>query len=305
MIKKPFKSFLLAILAITAISACEKREYENIEELDNRNINEYISKNNLNVLQYKATDLFYEVLQEGTGDVIEYSDSYPITYSVRSLDGAYVADDTLQSSNRYFDYFGYFPFSSAAAGGQNSPVERVDDLKDVVKDILGKTNGKIRIIVPSRLTAYGRNGNRILGIPANASLDYTIAIHDNIKNYEDRVIQASIRRAGFTVDEFTKTEDNIYYKILTPGTGAVITKDSTVVTNYKLWDPTGKELDSGTKYSANLGSGTITSWTKIIPLIKKGGKIRFFTPSVFGYGTSGSASVPPFLSLDFEVEVTD
>lgn len=300
--KNILKSLLIGVVAL-GFMACEKQVYESFEELDNRNITEYISKNNLQVTKYKETDLFYQILEEGTGREIKYSEVYPITFSVKSLDGTYVAADTFKTSNRYIDYFGYFPFSSSLAGSNNSPVEKTEDLKEVIKNILGKTNGKIRIIVPSRLTAYGRNGNRQLGIPPNASLDYTIAIHDNIPEYEEGVIKNRIVKAGFQLEEFTKSEDGIYYKILNAGTGNPITLDSTITANYTLWNPAGDKLDSGENYKATLNYGTIESWGKMIPLVKRGGKIRFITPSAFGYGTSGNAGIAPFTPLDFEVTV--
>src|SRR5690606_32948813 len=138
------------------ISACNKQEYQTIEELDNENINRYIQEKNLNVQRYKNTDLYYQIVRPGTGRDLNFREQYPIVLTMNSLDGVFVANDTLISNNRYHDYLGYFPFGSIAAGTQNSPVERQDDLKYVVRDILGKTNGQIRIIVPSRLTAWGR-----------------------------------------------------------------------------------------------------------------------------------------------------
>lgn len=289
--------------AILLFSSCEKKDYQTIEELDNENINAYIQKHNLNVTQYKDTDLFYEIIREGTGKAISYAETYPVVFTLKSLDGKFSAVDTMASGNRYLDYLGYFPFGSAYAGSSNSPVERQNDLKDVVKDILQNTNGQIRIIVPSRLTAWGRQGDRDLGIPPNASLDYLITVHENLDEYEDQVILNAITNAGFALDEFTKTEDNIYYKILEPGTGNIITADSTITADYTLRNPAGVSIQTATDVSLNLAGGTITAWPKIIPLINKGGKIRFFTPSKFAYGTSGGNSIGPFVSLDFEVTI--
>src|SRR3546814_950219 len=99
-----------------SLIGCSKKEYQSCEELDNANIREYIQQNNLTVHQYKETDLFYQVLEEGTGNPIDYTETYPIVYTVKSLDGKYNAADTLSINNRYADYFGYFPFGSAYAG---------------------------------------------------------------------------------------------------------------------------------------------------------------------------------------------
>lgn len=299
--------FAVAGLAIiVALASCEKKEYQSVEELDRANIEEYIRKHNLNVQPYKETGLFYEVLEEGTGRPISYEESYPIVYTVKSHDGVYNADDTLNSRNRYGELLGYFPFGSEIAGLPNSPVEQTGDFKEVIRETLRHTNGKIRVIVPSRLM-YGRRGNTDLGIPPNASLDYVVTVHDDFEDYEDGVIRNAIAKAGLNVEDFTKREDNIYYQILTPGSGDVLTSDSTVTADYTLRDPEGEVLDSGTDVEFNLGGGTIEAWPKIIPLIKKGGKIRFFTPSTYGYGRTGSSAgtIAPFLPLDFEVEIKE
>src|SRR5690606_33427608 len=127
--------------------------------------------------------------EEGTGNPIDYKKTYPVVYTVKSLDGVYNSADTLSSGNRYAEFFGYFPFGSSYAG--TPTVERQGDFKEVIRDVLKKTNGKIRIIVPSRLM-YGRNGDRNRGIPPNASLDYVVTVHDNFVDYEDGVIQRAI-----------------------------------------------------------------------------------------------------------------
>lgn len=298
----PVKLGLIVAMSISILGGCSKKEYQSFEELDNANIRAYIQKNNLKVSQYKNTDLFYEVLEEGTGNPIDYKKTYPIVYTVKSLDGVYNSGDTLSFSNRYADYFGYFPFGSSAAG--TPTVEREGDFKEVIREILQKTNGKIRIIVPSRLM-YGRNGNQSLGIPSNASLDYVVTVHDNFEDFENEwVMPNMIKRAGLSLDDLTKTEDGIYYRIITQGTGDEISVDSTLTLTYTLRRPDGSTLESRSDYKNKLAD-LIPAWNKAVPLINKGGKIRLFTPSTQAYGRSGSELVPPYASLDFEIEVKD
>ncbi len=302
MIKSIPRIAAIGIMAIVSLLGCEKKTYQSFEELDNANIREYIDKNNLTVHQYKETDLFYQVLEEGTGGPIDYTKTYPVVYTVKSLDGKYNAADTLNGSNRYADFFGYFPFGSSYAG--TPTVERPGDFKEVIREVLQNTNGKVRIIVPSRLM-YGRNGRPTLGIPPNASLDYVVTVHDNFADYEDGVIQQMIANASLNVDDFIKREDRIYYHIIEQGTGDGITTDSTITVDYTLKNPEGKVLDSNTDADFNLAGGVISAWTKLLPLLNKGGKIRFFTPSDHAYGKAGTTGIAPFLSLDFEVEVKD
>lgn len=300
-----FKKVLgLALLLSVGVLACEKKEYQSIEELDSENINKYIQDKNLSVTRYKNTDLFYQIIKEGTGSPLKFSEKYPILYTLESHDGQFKSLDTLSINNRYYDFLGYFPFSSAYAGLPNSPVERVNDLKDVVLDVLKNANGTIRIIAPSRLTPWGRQGSNTLGIPPNASIDYVISVYENIDDYEDAVIRQSIIRSGQQVSQYTKDSvTGIYYRILAPGTGEVITTNSKVVASYVLRNTSGGEMETQKELNFDLSSGTISAWSKMIPLIRKGGKIRFITPSAQAYGAAGTSRIGPFMSLDFEVEI--
>ena len=276
---------MLFVLSLVVMVGCEK-EYESIQVEDERNIQEYISRNGLNMQQYDTTGIYYSITKTPTGPPLDYTEQLPLIYTVKTLDGSFSREDTI--ANHYGGYFGYY---SPAA------------LREVVMANLKNQGGSIRIIVPSR-KAYGRNGNTSLGIPGNASLDYTVTVLDKskLKEYEDAMIRNFISREGLT--GFTKTEDNIYYKISAPGTGETIHADSVLTINY-----TGRLLN-GTEFETREGgllglSQAIQGWQKIIPLIKVGGSVRFILPSQFGYGLEGSNTIPGFSPLDFDVTVTD
>src|SRR5690606_28912192 len=98
---------LIAVAAVTLLfvgNSCEKQTYQSIEELDNENINRYIQEKNLNVERYKNTDLFYQVIRPGTGRALKFTESYPLVFTLNSLDGTFEAKDTLSADNRYYDY---------------------------------------------------------------------------------------------------------------------------------------------------------------------------------------------------------
>src|SRR5690606_41863692 len=96
---------LMASMYFLAVG-CDDKEYETIEELDEENIQAYIRQNNLSVARYKQTSVYYEVLEPGTGSDIDFRQHYPIVYTIRSLDGVYVAHDTLSASNLPAGLFG-------------------------------------------------------------------------------------------------------------------------------------------------------------------------------------------------------
>lgn len=276
-------------LSLLIFASCQK-QYETIDVIDDRNVQEYIQQNKLNVQQYLNTGIYYEVVSAGTGPVVEYSDMVPAIITTRSLDGKYVSVDTFSVSNRYYNYLGYFNPEAIRLG---------------VKEVLKKSNGTIRMIIPSRL-AFGRNGSG--NIPGNSSLDMTVRILDvaKISEYEDFTINKYLQSNALT--GFTKSSTGLYYKIAQPGTGSPITTDSTIVANY-----TGKLLSGVVFDKAAAGSEAtftlktlVKGWQEAIPLIKQGGSIRLIVPSSLAYGLQGSSpSIPAFSVLDFEINVTD
>lgn len=106
-----------------------------------------------------------------------------------------------------------------------------------------------------------------------------------------------------TKDEFS----GVYYQILTPGTGTSQYSSATkVVVDYtgKLLDGTTFDSSKGTPVPLTLGN-LILGWQFAIPKIQKGGQIRFFVPSYYGYGVRGGGPIPANAILDFNVLLTD
>lgn len=277
------------VLLLTILFSCQK-EYETIDVIDDRNVKEYIQLNKINMQEYQGTGVYYQVVSAGTGPEVQYSDRMPALITMRSLDGKYVSVDTFSSANRYYNFLGYYNPEPIRVG---------------VKEVLKKSNGTLRMIIPSRL-AFGRNGSG--SIPGNASLDITVKVLDFSKlvAYEDFTIKKYLESNSLT--GFTKTTTGMYYKIGQPGTGSPITTDSTIVANY-----TGKLLNGAIFDRAVAGSeatfklnSLVKGWREGIPLIKQGGSIRLIIPSTLGYGLDGSSpSIPAFSALDFEITVTD
>ena len=288
--KQFFKYALPGFLLLSIIVACEK-EYETIESIDSRNVTDYIKANNINAVEYGNTGIFYEVITPGTGADLAYSDQVPVLLTIKSLDGTYTSLDTFSYTNRYYDYLGYF---------------NPEGLRIGIKEVLKKSAGALRMIIPSRL-AFGRNGNGNVG--GNASLDVSVKVLDKskIREYEDFGIKKYMTANSLT--GFTKTSSGIYYKIADAGAGSPIALDSTISVEY-----TGKYLNgvvfnktaAGSPISQELG-GFIEAWKEIVPLIKQGGSVQLITPSSAAYGLQGDRDngMPPFSSLDFTLKVTD
>jgi len=288
------KAFCFSLVVLVLASSC-KKEYESIEELDARNIETYITQNSL-TFQKSASGIYFNILKEGNGPEIAYSDKVQLVYTVRSLDGSYIDTDTIVNhyggSGQFLGYFTPEPVRTA------------------IKEQLKRRGGEIRVLVPSHL-AYGRNGSG--PIPGNASLDYTVKVleQNGLVAYDDASIKRYMQTSNLS--GFTKLKEGLYYKISEPGTGSEITPDSIVTVQYtgKLFN--GKVFDQtqGTNTATFLLSETVQGFKDGVDQIKGGGSIRILISSALGYGLDGSRNqfgtftIPPFSCLDFEIKVTD
>ena len=291
-------SFIL-FLVVSLVTSCTK-EYATIDTEDEKVIQEYIQKNGLTVQQYGTTGIYYQIIKPGLGDPVQNADKVFLTYTVKSTDGKY--SSTNEYTNLYNDYLGYL----GPADGRSSSYPAA--LRTIIKDVLGKKGGSVRIIVPSRL-AYGKSGQG--SIPGNACLDYTVNVTSASTQYEfDEYL---VRKFGAENNiSIEKDENGLLYHIIQPGTGTEVLRDTTQVTTYY----TLKYLDGTLIQTANADSpftfrlndaGIIAGYPIGVKKLKKGGKIRMFTPAGLGYTPAAASDngLRPYAVLDYEVELAD
>ncbi|MDB5119561.1 MAG: FKBP-type peptidyl-prolyl cis-trans isomerase [Sphingobacteriales bacterium] len=296
------KCAFAGILLLTVFSAC-KKEYATIQQEDSAGIANYIQTNNLaGMTEYTTSEgntksgIFYQVLEPGTGAVVNNTDIVYLTYTVKSFDGVSVY--TEENLYRYISYLGYLDKTTSGL-----PTA----FRTAVRDILKKKGGKIRLLIPSN-QAYGVGGtNSIFKIAGNQSLDCTITLYDvdSKQSFEDIFVQKYITASAIT--GLTKTASGLYYQIIAPGTGTEVFPYSNIsaVFTGKLTDGTVfDEALTATPFSAIL-SDVIPSWTEGLQLIKKGGKIRLIVPPTLGYGSTAKTGIPPNSILDFNIELLD
>ncbi|AGH39361.1 Peptidyl-prolyl cis-trans isomerase [Bibersteinia trehalosi USDA-ARS-USMARC-188] len=105
------------------------------------------------------------------------------------------------------------------------------------------------------------------------------------------------------------TESGLQYEILTEGTGAKPAKTDKVRVHY-----TGSLID-GTVFDSSVKRGTpaefpvtgvIAGWVEALQMMSVGSKWRLTIPHNLAYGERGAgASIPPFSTLIFEVELLE
>ena len=116
---------------------------------------------------------------------------------------------------------------------------------------------------------------------------------------DDETIQSYLTANALT--GFTRDASGLYYKVVTPGTGAYpVEATSTVAVSYigKLTD--GTVFDQQASIALAL-TGVIKGWQIGIPYINTGGTIILIIPSGLGYGKTGSGAVPANAILIFNI----
>lgn len=116
----------------------------------------------------------------------------------------------------------------------------------------------------------------------------------------DAVMQTYITANGITA---TKHSSGLYYQVITPGSGATPTINSTVSVNYTGKFTNNTVFDSGST-SFSLGR-VIEGWQIGLTLIQKGGKIKLVIPPNLAYGCNDYNGIPGNSVLVFDVELLD
>lgn len=105
------------------------------------------------------------------------------------------------------------------------------------------------------------------------------------------------------------TNSGLQYEILTKGAGEKPVASSTVRVHYTGSLIDGTVFDSSVKRGTPAEfpvSGVIRGWTEALQLMPVGSKWRLTIPHDLAYGERGAgASIPPFSTLIFEVELLD
>ena len=299
-------------VAVLLLTACEKKEYQSVEALDEQNIQAYIAKNNLSVEEFEDTGIYYEILNQGEGEPLAYDIKYPIISTVQSLDKTFSSQDTFSAAypiqNRFYERLGYY----APIANQGNSLPEGKGVNTLLKEKLKFANSKIRVIIPSRL-AFGTEGNRSPKIPGNASLDCIIYVinPEDFEAYEEQTIQSYAQAQGLDLATFTRTESGIYFKEIEEGTSIPVEAGSIVQVDYDLKMFDGKVFESRDSVTFNL-ENVIDAWQEVMPHLKEKSKARMLIPALQAYGmeagynqTTGAMIRPPFTPLDYEVTVLD
>jgi FKBP-type peptidyl-prolyl cis-trans isomerase FkpA len=310
MLKKITASYTLALLGLIVVLGSCKKDYESIESTDEAVIQQYINANNITATK-DTSGFYYQVVSQGdSGVVYKNTDTVLYNISMKSLNTGtvYYANPAMGNLNTFVGYANNLSFYDASrnimldANGRTIVIN-IQALRTAILAL--KPGGVARIFLPS-YQAFGRNGFSAINVPSNEVLDVTITtLAGNQAAVDDRIIRNFIAAKGLT--GMTRNASGVYYAIAAPGSGAgVINAGSTITANYtgKFLDDTTFDSSTDSTYRAPLNQ-LVEGWKQVLPMLKKGGKVRMLIPSGFGYGTAGYTGTPGNAVLDFDVEVVE
>ncbi len=155
------KNYLYILLvAILGISACKKEEYIDYQAValeqygkDTVIINKFIADNNIPAVKDSVFDVYYQIIETGTGDTVanDYS-LITVAYTGRLLNGT-----VFDQSDSLTYYLGNL------IPGWRLGIPKI------------RKGGKIRLLIPS---GYGYGDKASGPIPANSVLDFDIELKD-------------------------------------------------------------------------------------------------------------------------------
>jgi FKBP-type peptidyl-prolyl cis-trans isomerase FkpA len=105
--------------------------------------------------------------------------------------------------------------------------------------------------------------------------------------------------------EITGVKDTLgcYYQVISEGAGPYPTLSTKINASYTGSLLNGTVFDSNANFSATLSS-LIYGWQIVIPHVRVGSKIIMLIPSIYGYGASGSGTIPGNSVLRFDVDLS-
>ncbi|MGP7999822.1 MAG: FKBP-type peptidyl-prolyl cis-trans isomerase [Streptosporangiaceae bacterium] len=244
--------------------------------------------------QQASSNLTVKTLIKGTGPALSRSDAFVGNYAVYIWSGKThkLAQSTFQTKTPQL-------FSGTLLPG----------LEDALQ---GKKMGsRVLAVIPPK-DGYGKTGNSSAGVSASDTLVFVIdmikefgntqgAAGSQVSNGGGTLPTVSAKSGAMPVIKIppssVKPPTGLVTKTLIKGSGPVVTKGQTVVTQYvgAIWR-TGKVFDSswsrGEPFGFTVGvtpSQVITGWDKGLVGQTVGSRVLLVVPPADGYGKTGSA----------------
>ena len=140
---------LMAFLAAATLSSCDSYSDEELQDFDKKIAN-YLKGKNIKCKK-SASGLYYKILEEGEGDLIQFTDKISVKYKGTFLDGETFDEQTE-------------PIEMAVS-------EQINAWKELMLQL--KKGSKAYMVVPPHL---GYGGYEVAKIPPNSTLVFELEV---------------------------------------------------------------------------------------------------------------------------------
>lgn len=252
--------------------------------LDILNIDEYLETNNIQT-EIHSSGIRYVVEVEGTGDAPSFGDDIAVKYEAFLLtnDRRVIDEDTIGFT---------INLSSTVVEAWQIMLPTMNE------------GGSITFYAPS-VYCFGEDGSVV---PRNSNLIYRVEL---LARVDDENEQQQVDEA--IIDEFLLEngiaheidDSGIRFSTITEGTGDNPVDTSRVEVIYEGSFLNGSEFDASNDAEPPVFQlqDLIEAWQIMLPTVMEGGSIKIYTPSRYGYGSTGNSSIPPNTILVFEIEL--
>ncbi|MBC7566623.1 MAG: FKBP-type peptidyl-prolyl cis-trans isomerase [Pedobacter sp.] len=304
---KRISSYAFVLIGLVLFNSC-KKEYESIQSIDDRKLEDYFAKNNITAIKDpKGTGFYYQITNPGTGDLFLNTDSVLYNITLKSLSNGTSYYSTPPSGNlgNKVGYTSQLQVGATdVATGKVAVYASLTPISTAIRAL--KPGGSAKVFLPSYL-AFGNNGEAAIGVPSNDIIEITINTFTQKSQaaLDEQRLQAFLLSKG--INNAVRDVTGVYYVVTQAGAGTEpIDLSSAITINY-----TGRLLN-GTVFETNT-SGTvvqtlstfITGWN-VLTKFRKGTKIRLIIPSTRAYGNEVRSNVIwENTPLDFDIEILE
>lgn len=304
--KKPRYLFLTYVLLISLFSTCEKDDYSEKINLEDRIFDNYLLSNNITT-EPTESGLYYIEEVEGTGVAPLYDNMVLLNYSLYTLHDenlVYTTDEILAGNLGIYDDKRLYGPNKIQQGyniaGFNEGLS------------LMKEGGKARLLFKSDL---GYEDKIIGPIAAYSSLIVDIEL---LKVITDPVLEEYENTINYLLEnEYSTdtTELGIYYIEISEGKGDLILADDLVTLSVKASLLDGRILYDSENIEILVGSFDYESTTGLsegLKYMRTGGASKIVVPYqlAFGpyektyYGGYYKVPIPPYSTIVYDVEIS-
>ena len=281
-----FSALTLVVASLSVLTSClgDDDFVDPIEQFKKETdaIDNYLDSQGLTAqIDTGGYELRYIIHDKGAGDAVDATDVSIVSVKARTLYGAT-----------------FFWDEDSISIGVNRWLAAYQILLPYLNE-----GGSMTMYIPSYY-GYGQNSAFDGSVPPNSTLVVEVEVKQSMEQFDFE----QLRIDQYLEDnELTAEIDTVYglrYIITEEGDGETYPTTSDVVNV----DYDGSLLSSGESFDSNVGvdfnlQGLIQGWRILMPYVSEGGQIKMFIPSKYGYGATGSGSIPGYATLVFDVKL--